>query len=297
MCWIIKMHNNTLVCSQRKWLVSVLLWLFPTCCSLGAGKVFSFILNTGISFCAGQKKVNIYNNHSAFSFLPCSLIQTMTSLCVMPLSMTFVKTQPPSPSRLAAWMLFWLCLFFLLFIHHGKFSFQTQASPTSRLVFHPRVCKLFILLIYNPCFPVNYYKNTNLTSPEVFNVWHAGYKELWTNYQRTWKMEVCSCSVIMGDSTCHSSDLSGVSVLHKLLHTPIAFTMHHLLCIKQTICVGSVSLTVSSTLSLLISPNQDSAYQTTFTLAEMEPVRTFSLEVISQLLLSNRCPLRNTGFI
>lgn len=155
-----------------------------------------------------------------------------------------------------------------------------QTGPTSCLMSVPLVCKLFSsiknLLYY-------YYKNSNWKSPEVFNVWNTGYKELWTNYQRTWNTEVCSCSVIMGDSTCHSSDLSGVSVLHKLLHTLITFTTHHLLYIKQTICVGSVSLTVSSTLSLLISPNQDSAYQTTFTLVEMEPVCTFSRKVISEV--------------
>lgn len=127
-------------------------------------------------------------------------------------------------------------------------------------------------------------KSTGCKSPEVFDFWLTGYKELWTNYQRTWNMEVSSSSVIMGDLTCHSSDLSGVSILHKLLHTLSTFTMHHLLYIMQTICVGSVSLTVSSTLSLLIPHNQDSAYPTTFTLAATEPVCTFSLKVISELL-------------
>lgn len=88
----------------------------------------------------------------------------------------------------------------------------------------------------------------------VFDGWFTACKELWTNYPHTWNMEACSCSVIMGDLICHSSDLRRVSVLHKLQHTLIPLTMHHLLDIKQTVCVGSVSLTVSFTKSL--NPSQ-----------------------------------------
>lgn len=145
----------------------------------------------------------------------------MTSLCVMPLSMTFVKTRPPSPSRLAAWMLFWQFSFFLLFIHHGKFSLQTQRRVQHHVWLLCLVSlNCWILLIYNKCFSIKrtflYKQTVNHQKCSMFDGWLTGCKELWTNYPRTWNMVVCFCFVIMGDSTCHNSDLRRVSILHKL---------------------------------------------------------------------------------
>lgn len=62
-------------------------------------------------------------------------IKTSMSLCVMPLSMTFVKRWPLFPSLLRAWMLFWQSLCSHPFIRTGRCRLQVKGEPNSMNIF------------------------------------------------------------------------------------------------------------------------------------------------------------------